>query len=111
MRRDDKKAAIAAYRERKSAAGIYLVRCRASGGVWVGQSPTLDTIQNRIWFTLRFGSNPNRELQKAWCEHGAESFTFEVVERLEDEESSYIQNALLKERLAHWRSTLDAGLI
>src|SRR5947209_6598476 len=102
MKGDDKNAAITAYKERKSTAGIYLVRCKASGEIWVGQSPNLDTIQNRIWFTLRFGSNPHQGLQKAWRDHGAESFTFEVVERLAEDESSYGKNALLKERMAHW---------
>jgi len=109
MRTDRRKAAIAAYKERKSSAGIYLVRCRATGEVWIGQSPTLDTIQNRIWFTLRQGNNPSPGLQKAWSDHGADSFAFEVVEQLPEEESSYIRNALLKERLAHWQATLKAA--
>ena len=88
MKGDARKAAIAAYKERKSVAGIYAVRCRATGAVWVGQTPTLDTIQNRIWFTLRLGNNPNRALQQAWTAHGADSFAFEVVERLPEEEDA-----------------------
>jgi hypothetical protein len=111
MRRDDRKAAIAAYKKRKSAVGIYLVRCTRTGATWVGQCETLDTIQNRIWFTLRQGNNPNTSLQDAWRTFGAESFSFEVLEQLAEEEQSYIRNALLKERLAHWRTTLDAELM
>jgi hypothetical protein len=104
----DKKAAIAAYKERKTAAGIYAVRCAASGQVWVGQTPNLDTIQNRIWFSLRVGNSPHRDLQKAWSADGGDHFTFEALERLDDEESPYIRDALLKERVAHWRSALNA---
>jgi hypothetical protein len=104
----DKKAAIAAYKGRKTAAGIYAVRCTASGKVWVGQTPNLDTIQNRIWFSLRMGSSTNRDLQRAWSANGGEHFTFEPLERLEDEESPYVRDALLKERVAHWRSLLNA---
>jgi hypothetical protein len=37
----DRKAAIAAYKERKTVAGIYVIRCAASGGAWVGQAPNL----------------------------------------------------------------------
>jgi hypothetical protein len=111
MKGDDRKAAIEAYKERKKVAGIYAVRCAVSGEIWVGQSPNLDTIQSRIWFTLRLGNDPHQSLQKAWRDHGAESFTFEVLERLADEESSYVRNALLKERVAHWRSTLHAQAI
>ncbi|MET4040164.1 hypothetical protein ABIC03_001849 [Bradyrhizobium sp. RT6a] len=44
----DRKAAIAAHKERKTVAGVYVVRCAASGEAWVGQAPNLDTIQNRI---------------------------------------------------------------
>jgi hypothetical protein len=104
----DKKAAVAAYKERKTAAGVYAVRCTASGQVWVGQSPNLDTVQNRIWFSLRMGNSTHRDLQKAWSAHGGDHFTFEALERLADDESSYIRDAMLKERAVHWRSTLDA---
>jgi hypothetical protein len=111
MKNDARKAAIAAYKERKSAAGIYAVRCTASGEVWVGQSPNLDTVQNRVWFTLRVAGNLNRALQNAWNDHGPESFVLDVVEQLEEDDLAYSRDALLKERLAHWRSELGAALI
>jgi hypothetical protein len=111
MNTNARKAAIAAYKERKGVAGIYAVRCTASGEVWVGQSPNLDTVQNRIWFTLRVAGNLNRALQRAWDDHGAESFVFDVVEQLEEDDLAYSRDALLKERLAHWRSALGAALI
>jgi hypothetical protein len=107
----DRKAAIAAYKERKTIAGIYVVRCAASGEVWVGQAPNLETIQNRIWFTLRQGSHTCRTLQAAWNCHGEAGLTFGECERLEDEESSYVRNALLKERMLHWLATLKAEAI
>src|SRR3954452_4347643 len=86
MKHDDKKAAIAAYKKREHAAGIFAVRCAASGQAWVGQTLTLDTIQNRIWFSLRNGGHSNRDLQSVWTAHGADAFTFETLERLKDEE-------------------------
>lgn len=107
MKSEDKKAAIAAYKERKIVAGIYVVRCAASGQAWVGQTPNLDTIQNRIWFSLRMGSHANRDLQGAWTTQGEATFTFEAIERLKDEELAYVKDTLLKERAAHWRSTLS----
>jgi hypothetical protein len=111
MNRDDRKAAITAYKERKTAGGIFAVRCTASGQIWVGQTPNLDTIQNRIWFTLRLGTNSNRDLQSAWSAHGGETFTFEPLERLKDEESPYVRDAVLKERALHWRSMLNASIL
>ncbi|MDN4988029.1 GIY-YIG nuclease family protein [Bradyrhizobium arachidis] len=107
----NRKAAIAAYKERKTIAGIYVIRCGASGMVWVGQAPNLETIQNRIWFTLRQGGHPCRSLQAAWNAHGEAGLTFGECERLEDEESAYVRNALLKERVLHWRDEMKAEVI
>jgi hypothetical protein len=111
MKSDDRKAARSAYKERKTIAGIYAVRCGLSGQIWVGQAPNLDTVQNRLWFTLRSGNNPHGSLQSAWTAHGAESFAFEPLERLQDEELSYVREAALKERLAYWRAKLGAAAI
>ncbi|MGX0960117.1 hypothetical protein AB7M63_000566 [Bradyrhizobium japonicum] len=107
----DRKAAIAAYKERKTIAGIYVVRCAASGEAWVGQAPNLQTIQNRIWFSLRQGSHTCPTLRAAWNAHGEASLTFGECERLDDEETDYVRNALLKERMLHWRSVLKAEAI
>lgn len=104
----DRKAAIAAYKERKTVAGIYLVRCTATSEAWVGQAPNLETIQNRIWFSLRQGAHPCRSLQAAWSAHGPDGITFGECERLEEEEIAYVRDALLKERVLHWRSQLGA---
>ncbi|MBR0781671.1 GIY-YIG nuclease family protein [Bradyrhizobium iriomotense] len=107
----DRKAAIAAYKERKTIAGIYVIRCLASGEAWVGQAPNLATIQNRIWFSLRQGNHTCSSLQAAWNAHGEAGVMFGECERLEDEESSYVRNALLKERMLHWRLELKAEAI
>lgn len=107
MKSEDRKAAIAAYKKHKSAAGIYAIRCAASGQAWIGQTLNLDTIQNRIWFSLRVGSSSSSELQSAWTAHGADAFIFEPLEQLKDEELPYVRDRLLKERVIHWRSTLN----
>jgi AICAR transformylase/IMP cyclohydrolase PurH len=111
MKSEDKKAAMTTYKERKVAAGIYALRCVPTGQRWVGRAPDLSTIQNRLSFTLRQGSNPHQTLQAAWSEHGAEKFTFEEIERLDDEALAYIRDRNLKDRLAHWCAELDAEAI
>jgi hypothetical protein len=111
MKPEDRRAAIAAYKERKAVAGIYAVRCTATGEVWVGQTPDVDAVQNRIWFSARMGTNPCASLQRAWTTHGAATISFEVVERLKPEDLAYLRNALLKERVTHWRAVLDAQAI
>ncbi|WP_420104480.1 GIY-YIG nuclease family protein [Bosea sp. (in: a-proteobacteria)] len=111
MKRVDRKAAVAAYREREIETGIYAVRCVPTGAIWVGQSPDLSKIQNRLWFTLRLGNNTHRSLQEAWRAEGADAFTFEILERLENEEIDYVRARLLQERLSHWADKLQAPRI
>ncbi len=107
----DRKAAIAAYKERKTFAGVFLIRCQATAEIWVGQTPNLEKIQNRIWFSLRQGGHPCRSLQAAWTAHGPDGVTFEECERLEEEDTPYIRDALLKERVVHWRKELNAEAV
>ena len=107
----DRKAAIAAYKERKTAAGIFVIRSLATAEQWVGGTPNLEKIQNRIWFTLRQGSHNCRSLQAAWTAHGPENLSFEECERLEEEATPYIRDALLKERMRHWRTQLGAEAV
>ena len=98
MKGEARKAAIAAYKERKVVGGIYLVRCEASGEMWVGQWPDIETIQTRLWFTLRHGTNPKKEMLEAWRRHGEARFSFEILEKLEEETSSYIRASSLRDR-------------
>ncbi len=111
MDKAERKAAISAYKERKVAAGIYAIRCRPSGETWVGQAPDVSKIANRITFTLRQGSHPHPSLQAALKKHGADAFTFEIVEELEEKESDYLRQDALKERHAHWLAELHASAI
>jgi hypothetical protein len=108
MKSANKKAALAAYKERKIPVGIYAIRCTATGETWVGQSPNLEAIQNRLLFALRLGSSEHKDLQKVWNDHGEARVTFEILERMTDEEPSFDRDTLLKERTAHWRQTLGA---
>lgn len=108
MRTEDRKVAVNAYKKREVEGGIYAVRCLASGEVWVGGAPDLSKIQNRLWFTLRQGTNTHCSLQGAWNTHGAEAFSYEIVERLDAEEIGYVRDWLMRERLVHWVEQLRA---
>lgn len=112
MEKSTRKAAIAAYKERKAVAGIYAVRCLASGQCWVGGTPDLSTIRNRLWFTLRQEASPHRPLQEAWRLHGAGAFVLETVEEMkQDEEPPFIRDRRLRDRRAYWLAALQAAPI
>ncbi len=106
-----KRAAIGAYKERKVAVGIFAVRCAPAGQVWVGAAPSLDTIQNRIWFGLRLGSCPQLSAQDAWNAHGEAAFSFKVVETYDEDTAKLAQREWLKDRAAHWRAELGAKVM
>ncbi|MFB9266166.1 GIY-YIG nuclease family protein [Bradyrhizobium erythrophlei] len=111
MKADARKLAIADYKKRPSVAGVFAIRCAATGEVWVGRALDLEKIQNRIWFSLRMGDHRNAELQRAWATHGEPSLSLETLERLKDEELLYVRDTILKERVQHWRAQLNASAV
>lgn len=96
MNRVDRKAAVSAYREAAPQAGIYAVH--AGGTAWVAAAPRLDTVENRLGFTLRQGAHPNAAFRQA-AEGG---YRFEILEALDPETEALSRPRLLKERLAFW---------
>ena len=111
MKTEDKRAARAAYKERKSIAGVYALRCASTGEVWVGQSRDLEKIWNRICFSLRSATGPQPGLQAAWNAHGESAFALEVVERLDEKTLDFALRSALDERAAFWRQKLSAARI
>ncbi|HEY4344818.1 MAG TPA: GIY-YIG nuclease family protein [Parvibaculum sp.] len=111
MDKEKKRQIARDYKERKVSPGVYAIRCVNTGDIWVAPSRNLDNQQNGIWFTLRLGTHPNKALQAVWNAQGETSFTFEIIERIEDEDlTPYLLDAALKERIKHWRTELGAGL-
>ncbi len=105
------KALIAAYKDRKTVAGVFAVVCSASGEVWVGRSPHIKTHQNGLWFALRHGGYPRPDLQTAWNTHGEESFRFEDLDHLSPDLSLLEREGELKRRAALWMARLQADAI
>lgn len=108
MERAGRKAAIAAYKERKIEAGVYALRCAATGGSWIGRAADLSTIENRLRFALTHDANLRPSLKTAVKEHGAGAIAFEVLERIDTEELPYEREQFLRDRQDHWREKLAA---
>lgn len=108
MERETRKALIAAYKERKSTAGLYAVECLTTGDRWAGQAADLSAIGNRLDFTLRQGLHRHAGLQAAWRTHGPEAFRVTTLETIDEDTPAFAADRLLRERLAHWCATLKA---
>lgn len=105
----ERKALLRAYKEREVEAGIYAVRCLATGEVWIGATQDLSTRQSGVWFSLRLGSHREKTMQAAWNAHGADAFVFEAVETVDAEGlDSFGRASRLKDRREHWIKTLNA---
>lgn len=109
MDKTARREAIRDFKEKKPVAGIYAIRCAPSGDVWVAGAPNVEPQEQRHWFGLRTGGHANKAMQAAWTANGAEAFSFEVVERLDDEDLTPLGRAdLIKSRERHWLETLGA---
>lgn len=106
-----RKAAIAAWKDRKPGFGVFAVICTATGQAWVGTSRNLDAQQNSLWFALRHGSSPYRTLQAAWDVHGRAEFKFEELERLRDDFPALTRPDELKRRQSLWTARLQADVL
>ncbi len=108
MDHEERKAAIAAYKERKPVAGLYALRCCPTGELWVGRTADLDAMRRRMAFTLAHGVFTRPSLRSAWRTHGADAFAYEEVERFDPDEDPDVRDRLLKKRLEHFREVLGA---
>lgn len=111
MTSQERRALVAAYKERKTVAGVFAVLCTATGEAWVGQSRHIDTEQNGLWFALRLGSSPFRSLQAAWNAHAEADFRFEQLDRLPEDVSPLARDMELKARAARWTTRLGARVL
>jgi len=80
-------------------AGIYALRCTANGKIYVGRTCNFKRRLAAHVCGLRRGSHVNLHLQRAWLLYGEESFTFDVVEAVEDANARREREAVLARAL------------
>lgn len=72
------------YKQMKFQMGVFLIKNRVNGKVFIGNSTDLKA----VWFAqklkLNVGMHPNNDLQKDWNEFGEENFEYKILEILED---------------------------
>ena len=102
MDKHQRRQQIADYKRRPNRCGIYRVHCTASDESWAGTASDLSSIGNRVWFTLRLGNHPYRQLQLAWNLHGADAFQWHAALELENDPDlrDFERERLLQDALA-----------
>ena len=72
------------YKQTKPAAGVFTLTNQANGRVVVGGSLQLKGAMNRMRFELKMRLHRSQALQKDWTAHGAEQFSFSVVDPVKE---------------------------
>ena len=78
----------AAYKLKRFKVGVFQLRNKVNGKIFVGSSVNLDAIWNRISSELKLGGHRNKQLQNDWMMFGEENFTFEILSELQEEEGT-----------------------
>ena len=106
-----RKEASRKFKERKPPCGVYAVRCGATGRAWVGSFANLDSMRNRLWFSLAQGMHRNGALQEEWNAHGEAAFRYEILEKFDDDLCAIEIQDLLKERKRVWADQPHAQML
>ena len=106
--KESRKELVRQYKELKVQAGVYVVRCIASGRAWVGTSRNLGATKNGLWFGLRAGLHRETSLQAEWNAQGEQAFEYEALEVLDEDVHTLNVFRALKEMNGKWVARLNA---
>ena len=90
----NKKELIHNYKLTPKRMGIFQVRNLTNEKVFIGQTANLEGMLNRQEFQLKANGHPNKQLQSDYNELGADKFTFEILEELEQREGLDLKKEL-----------------
>ena len=98
-----RRAIKAAYKLQPRTAGVFQVKNRKNGRVLLGSSLNMHGPFNRIRMELETGIMRNPDLLSDWRRHGADAFSFDILETLPEEPDSDISlEERLREREEAW---------
>lgn len=107
MNKDKQRELKQTYKEMKLPVGVFQVRNKANGKVFVVSAFNLNGKINGVRFQLNMGSHRSTRLQNDWKEFGEECFEFEILETLDqDKIESSLQKTALKELEKKWLDKL-----
>jgi group I intron endonuclease len=104
----NRKELIKQYKQTIQPMGVYQIKNKRNGKVYIGSTKNLLGKINSHKFQLKNDLHPNREMQKEFREIGEEGFSFDVLDRLEPKEDlNYDYSEELKTLEAMWIEKLQ----
>ncbi|MDR6518109.1 hypothetical protein J2789_000771 [Variovorax paradoxus] len=105
---ETRRALIRQYKETPRPAGVYAIRNRLDGRIYVGGSLDVEGAMNRARFELNMRSHRSKALLRDWIAHGADHFSFEVVDRVKErKDPDFDRKAELEKLLSLWLEELQ----
>ncbi|HEU4964575.1 MAG TPA: hypothetical protein VFV52_12085 [Bacilli bacterium] len=99
---------IREYKATPKRMGVFQLRNKHNGKVYVYTNANLDKIYTRLAFEMRMGTHLNRELVADWKEYGEENFAFEILEEIPlDDKRRENPKEALKELEEKWMEKLQ----
>ena len=90
------------YKQMKFPMGVFQVRNKTNGKVFIGSSADLKAIWYAQKLQLDMGIHANAGLQKDWNEQGAANFVYEILEELkpkDDKSTDYTNDIKTLEKM------------
>jgi len=81
------------YKQMKFRMGVFQVKNKINGKIFIGSSTDLVAIWHAQKLQLDMGIHPNSDLQKDWNEYGAENFVYEIKEEINQTDDRQIDFA------------------
>ena len=78
------------YKQRKHKMGVFQIKNTVNNKIFIGSSLDLNAIWNRQKMQLKFGNHPNKGLQKDWQKYGEESFKYEILAEIKQDDKKEI---------------------
>jgi len=79
-----------AYKQTHTPMGIFQVKNKVNGKMFIGSGTNVPAKINKFKFELKYLSSKIKELQKDYDTYGEENFSFVVIDRLEPKEGETI---------------------
>lgn len=113
--KETKKQLISAYKQRSrtQAGGVYLIRNKQNGRIYLDASPDIKAAENRFRFAQQTGSCVNVKLNPDWALYGSGAFEFETAETIEQNEdqtpADFREDLLLLKNM--WAERFDPTIL